>query len=221
MKVIALTRANNVAIMLTQFSDFSGSAVDIRAAVLSFAPLSSDRLSLLCQVHPAHVAHNNQCPARTRILEPYSLCVPQLDCPARGFSAVFSSLPRWKQRMGFGFSFSPRCPLQMAPTEEEGKCLTAWLGKPGQQLAHLSAPERFLAVMAGAPRIRAKCAVALFRAQLPGLVADVMAALNCLLAACQQVRSVLLSSLTDIIVIPGRLRPHAVPDSASIQCPCF
>ncbi len=78
-------------------------------------------------------------------------------------------------------------PAQMAPTEEEAKSLAAWLSKPGHSAAQLSGPERFLAVMAALPRMRAKCAALLFRAHFPGLVADVHAALGCLLAACKQV----------------------------------
>jgi hypothetical protein len=74
----------------------------------------------------------------------------------------------------------------MAPTEEEAKTMAAWLSKPGHSIAQLSGPERFLAVMAAVPRTRAKCVALLFRAQLPGLVSDVMAALGCLLTACKQ-----------------------------------
>lgn len=76
---------------------------------------------------------------------------------------------------------------QMVPTEEEAKSFSGWLSKPGHGVEQLSAPERFLAVMGAVPRIRAKCAALLFRAQLPGLLADVHAALERLLAACMQV----------------------------------
>ncbi|CAL8470256.1 g9798 [Coccomyxa elongata] len=125
LKVVGLARANNVSIMLTQFADFKGGAADIQATVLSGAPLSIERLSLLCQ---------------------------------------------------------------MVPTEEEAKSFSGWLSKAGHSVEQLSAPERFLAVMGAVPRIRAKCAALLFRAQLPGLLADVHAALQCLLTACAQVR---------------------------------
>lgn len=73
------------------------------------------------------------------------------------------------------------------PTEEEAKSFSGWLSKAGHSMEQLSAPERFLAVMGAVPRIRAKCAALLFRAQLPGLLADVHAALQCLLTACAQV----------------------------------
>ncbi|BDA44286.1 probable formin-like protein 6 at N-terminal half [Coccomyxa sp. Obi] len=76
----------------------------------------------------------------------------------------------------------------MVPTEEEAKSFSGWLSMPGHSVEQLSAPERFLAVMGAVPRIRAKCGALLFRAQLPGLLADVHAALECLLAACAQVR---------------------------------
>lgn len=76
---------------------------------------------------------------------------------------------------------------QMVPTEEEAKSFSGWLSKAGHSMEQLSAPERFLAVMGAVPRIRAKCAALLFRAQLPGLLADVHAALQCLLTACAQV----------------------------------
>lgn len=58
LKVIGLARANNVAIMLTQFTDFKHAA-NIRSALLSCAPLSVERLGLLCQVYPdqSHTFH--------------------------------------------------------------------------------------------------------------------------------------------------------------------
>ncbi len=48
MHVISISRANNVAIMLTAFADWDGSA--IRAAVLDGSRLGPDKLSLLLQV---------------------------------------------------------------------------------------------------------------------------------------------------------------------------
>lgn len=48
MHVISIARANNVAIMLTQFSSWTDE--DIRAAVLDDSRLSAEKLSLLLQV---------------------------------------------------------------------------------------------------------------------------------------------------------------------------
>lgn len=48
MHVISIARANNIAIMLTQFSAWSDE--EIRAAVLDDGRLSADKLSLLLQV---------------------------------------------------------------------------------------------------------------------------------------------------------------------------
>ena len=50
LKVIGLTRANNISIMLTRFTDWGGDATRIRAAVLAWALLSAERLGLLVQV---------------------------------------------------------------------------------------------------------------------------------------------------------------------------
>jgi hypothetical protein len=75
----------------------------------------------------------------------------------------------------------------MAPTQEEAKKLAAWLAAPANDLAALSPPERFLAVMAEAPRMGAKSGVLLFCAQLPSLLEDVRLALSSLHAACAQV----------------------------------
>jgi hypothetical protein len=50
LKVIGLTRANNISIMLTRFADWAGDAHRMRAAVLSWAPLGVERLGLLIQV---------------------------------------------------------------------------------------------------------------------------------------------------------------------------
>lgn len=49
-KVIDLPRANNVSIMLTQFTSFKGGALQLRHAVLTGAKLGLERLSLLLQV---------------------------------------------------------------------------------------------------------------------------------------------------------------------------
>lgn len=75
----------------------------------------------------------------------------------------------------------------MAPTEEESKKVLAWVAHPGRTAAELSAPERFLAVMAPVPRMRAKCAQMLFRAQFRGLLDDVRSALSSVHAACTAV----------------------------------
>jgi hypothetical protein len=48
-KVIPLARANNVSIMLTQFSNFKRGPHDIRRALVTGTSLSLERLSLLLQ----------------------------------------------------------------------------------------------------------------------------------------------------------------------------
>lgn len=48
--MVGLARANNVAIMLTQFGGFKGGAIEVRQAFLAAARLGIDRLSLLLQV---------------------------------------------------------------------------------------------------------------------------------------------------------------------------
>ena len=50
-KVIPVARANNVSIMLTQFSNFRKGPHDIRKALVTGTSLSLERLSLLLQVH--------------------------------------------------------------------------------------------------------------------------------------------------------------------------
>ena len=50
LRVIGLTRANNISIMLTRFGGFGGDALRIRAAVLSWALADAELLSLLTQV---------------------------------------------------------------------------------------------------------------------------------------------------------------------------
>ena len=52
-KVIPVARANNVSIMLTQFSNFRKGPHDIRKALLTGTSLSIERLSLLLQVPPS------------------------------------------------------------------------------------------------------------------------------------------------------------------------
>lgn len=59
-KVIPISRANNVSIMLTQFSNFRKGPYDIRKALVTGTALSLERLSLLLQVRclfwlPQHV----------------------------------------------------------------------------------------------------------------------------------------------------------------------
>ena len=83
--------------------------------------------------------------------------------------------------------FSQLSCMQMAPSQEEVKKLSAWLAAPGNALAGLSPPERFLAVMAEVPRLGAKSGVLLFCAQLPGLLDDARLALASLHLACVQV----------------------------------
>lgn len=51
-KVIPVARANNVSIMLTQFSNFRKGPHDIRKALVTGTSLSLERLSLLLQVQP-------------------------------------------------------------------------------------------------------------------------------------------------------------------------
>lgn len=57
MKVIPLARANNVSIMLTQFSGLKGPS-DIRRALFTGTGLSLERLSLLLQACPCHDPDN-------------------------------------------------------------------------------------------------------------------------------------------------------------------
>ena len=49
--MIPIARANNVSIMLTQFSNFRRGPHDIRRALVTGTALSLERLSLLLQVH--------------------------------------------------------------------------------------------------------------------------------------------------------------------------
>lgn len=53
MSLIPLSRANNISIMLTQFSNFRRGPEDIRRAVCA-GELGPERLSLLLQVQAAH-----------------------------------------------------------------------------------------------------------------------------------------------------------------------
>ena len=55
-KVIPIARANNVSIMLTQFSNFRKGPHDIRRALVTGTALSLERLSLLLQVPPAYLS---------------------------------------------------------------------------------------------------------------------------------------------------------------------
>ena len=49
-KVLSVSRSNNVSIMLTQFADFAaGGPMALRAALLGGADLAVERLSLLLQ----------------------------------------------------------------------------------------------------------------------------------------------------------------------------
>ena len=72
----------------------------------------------------------------------------------------------------------------MAPTEDEVAQLRQYEG-PFDKLAR---PEQFLSVLATVPRLRSKIQCLLFRRQAAGLLADAAGALNCVQAACQQVR---------------------------------
>jgi hypothetical protein len=59
---ISIARANNIAIMLTQFSAWSDE--DIRAAVLDDSRLSAEKLSLLLQVrYTPHLTRRDREPA--------------------------------------------------------------------------------------------------------------------------------------------------------------
>ena len=49
-KVLPLTRANNISIMLMQFQNFRGGAEGIRDAIFTGEGLTFERLSLLLQV---------------------------------------------------------------------------------------------------------------------------------------------------------------------------
>ena len=49
-QVIQLARANNVAIMLTQFAEFKGGPWEVRYLVMTGTTLNLERLSLLLQV---------------------------------------------------------------------------------------------------------------------------------------------------------------------------
>ena len=51
--VVPLARANNVSIMLTQFSQFKNGPQEIRRAIVTGKGLSLERLSLLLQVSQA------------------------------------------------------------------------------------------------------------------------------------------------------------------------
>lgn len=57
-KVIPVARANNVSIMLTQFSNLRKGPHDIRRALLTGTSLSLERLSLLLQVPPPTFLHD-------------------------------------------------------------------------------------------------------------------------------------------------------------------
>ena len=57
--MIPISRANNVSIMLTQFSNFRRGPQDIRKALVTGTGLSLERLSLLLQVLQAHSENGN------------------------------------------------------------------------------------------------------------------------------------------------------------------
>lgn len=60
-KVLGVSRANNVSIMLTQFAQYEGAPMALRAALLAGERLSIERLSLLLQVAPHFVnLHHKQ-----------------------------------------------------------------------------------------------------------------------------------------------------------------
>jgi hypothetical protein len=54
LRVIGLTRANNISIMLTRFGGFGGDAARIRAAVMSWGLADAELLGLLTQVPTWH-----------------------------------------------------------------------------------------------------------------------------------------------------------------------
>lgn len=77
------------------------------------------------------------------------------------------------------------------PSEAELARLAAWLRLPGSVVGDLAPPEQALAVLGlpalgGVPRPRAKAAVALFSAVLPGLAGDAGAAAAAVAAACAE-----------------------------------
>ncbi len=63
MKVIPLSRANNISIMLTQFAGFKRGPADIRRALVSGSKsLGTERLSLLLQVGAAPASPRRRWP---------------------------------------------------------------------------------------------------------------------------------------------------------------
>jgi hypothetical protein len=71
--VISIARANNIAIMLTQFSAWSDE--EIRAAVLDDGRLSADKLSLLLQVWKPRLAQDNDVHMSMYVYEQVQLSV--------------------------------------------------------------------------------------------------------------------------------------------------
>eukprot|EP00884_Botryococcus_braunii_P013189 jgi/Botrbrau1/21871/Bobra.0249s0002.1 len=88
-KVIPLSRANNISIMLTQFSNFKGPR-DIRRAVITGKGLSLERLSLLLQIAPKE--------DELKALQRYTGSFQELSPPEQ-FLSVMSSVPRLNSKL--------------------------------------------------------------------------------------------------------------------------
>ena len=82
---------------------------------------------------------------------------------------------------------------QISPTEEERLGLSTWLTQPGNNVARLSRPERFLWGLGAVPRIRVKLAILAFRGQCPTLLQDAQEALATIRMACEQVKAAALA----------------------------
>lgn len=165
--VITISRANNVAIMLTQFADWDGEA--IRAAAHGASKLSPEKISLLLQVR-----HLQSCHLMMQHYE--SLLLGHAIRASSALQAV--AFMRRKGTDGL-----PTLNPQIAPTDEEISAMRAFDGT----YEDLAPPERVLALLASVPRLRQKLQVLLFQRQFGGLVADASVALRFAQAACTQV----------------------------------
>lgn len=173
MKVIPLSRANNISIMLTQFAGFKRGPQDIRRALVTGSKsLGTERLSLLLQACPlllsgaaefsdaeelqdweggfAISATNDFCLLEVTCRRAFALhmcCDADICLPAEcmiSCTVVKSSMK--------GLRSCGPCGMQIAPKEEEVKALAKYTGASGT----LSQPEAFLATMASIPRLMDK-----------------------------------------------------------------